>query len=56
MVLAKYQNFARSMNKLCDKENKARLNKENSKRIRIIQPWVRDTLIQKIFFIHLISY
>jgi hypothetical protein len=40
------------MNKLCDKENKGRLNKENSKRIKLIQPWVRVVEIEEIFFIN----
>ncbi len=41
-ILAKYENFAHAMKKLCDIENKARLNKESSKRIKLIQPWVSD--------------
>jgi hypothetical protein len=55
-VLAKYENFARAMNKLCDKENKGRLNKENSKRIKLIQPWVRVVEIKEIFFINWTPY
>ena len=44
------------MNKLCDKENKGRLNKENSKRNNLIQPWVRDVEIEEIFFINRTPY
>jgi hypothetical protein len=37
-VLAKYENFKYSMSKLCDNENKNRLNRD--KKMKTIQPWV----------------
>lgn len=48
-IFKKYEKFANALNKLCDKENHARLNNNNSRRSKLVQPWVMFFFIKRTF-------